>query len=71
MKNKLFLSTAFVFATLIFGLWAADAYATEPEPPGFEYSGHIAYKTKECLFKPDVKCTGVGTECALADPCGN
>lgn len=29
------------------------------------------HKKRECLFRPDLKCTGAGTDCFFEDPCGN
>jgi hypothetical protein len=29
------------------------------------------HKKRECLFRPDLKCAGAGTDCVFEDPCGN
>lgn len=29
------------------------------------------HKKRECLFKPDLKCAGAGTDCIFEDPCGS
>lgn len=69
LKNRLMIA---VVAMFIVGGSAVSIplFATEP-PCLADESGSCGYKRRECLFKPDQKCSGNGSDCAVSDPCGN